>query len=88
MPAAPSLKAVLLGGGFLLPTKVGAGQLQPYFRYQKFDADAGTQTKQSDLGLNYIIDGSAAKISGTLTKTEVTAKSSTNMFVLGLQLQL
>lgn len=80
--------ATLLGGGFLFPTKVGAGQFQPYFRYQKFDADGtGVQTKQSDLGLNYIINGSSAKVSGTYTKSDKTATASTDMFVLGLQLQ-
>ncbi len=81
-------KAMLLGGGFLFPTKMGWGQFQPYLRYQKFEAEGtGAQTKQTDIGLNYIIDGSSAKLSGTYTKSEQTALASTNQFVLGLQLQ-
>jgi hypothetical protein len=81
-------KAILGGAGFLLPTKIGIGQFQPYYRYQKFDADGAlTDSKQHDFGLNYIIDGPNAKISGTYTKLERTALPDTKMFVVGAQLQ-
>lgn len=80
-------KASMLGTGFLFPEKVGWGKLQPYYRYQQFDADGtGVRTMQSDLGLNYVIDGSRAKVSGTYTKLKVAAVE-TNSFVLGLQWQ-
>lgn len=80
-------KASMFGAGFLFPEKVGWGKLQPYYRYQQFDADGtGVRTMQSDLGLNYVIDGSRAKISGTYTKFKVAAVQ-TNSFVLGLQWQ-
>jgi len=80
-------KATLLGGGFLLPGKVGSGKFQPYLRYQSFEEDVtAVQTKQTDVGLNYIIDGSSAKLSATYTKKDVAAVSA-NTFVLGMQLQ-
>ncbi len=80
--------AELFGAGYLLPTKMGWGKLQPYYRFQKFDADVSqVETKQSDYGLNYIINGSAAKVSATYTKNTQTATPDTNSFVVGLQLQ-
>jgi hypothetical protein len=81
-------KAMLAGAGFLFPTKFGVGQLQPYYRYQKFDADgAFTDSKQHDFGLNYIIDGPNAKISATYTKLERTALPDIKMVVAGVQVQ-
>lgn len=81
-------KASMVTAGFLFPTKVGWGKFQPYARYQKFKAD-GTDitTKQTDLGLNYIIDGSNAKISATYSKNSETLKADSNSVVIGLQLQ-
>jgi hypothetical protein len=81
-------KAAMFVGAFLFPQKVGWGKFQPYYRYQKFEADgAFPDTKQSDIGLNYIIDGPNAKISAEFTKKEVTALADQKMFVVGLQLQ-
>ncbi len=80
-------KALMFGSGFLFPEKMGWGKLQPYYRYQQFDADGtGVRTMQSDLGLNYVINGSRAKVSGTYTKLKVAA-AVTNSFVLGFQWQ-
>ncbi|NTV09203.1 MAG: porin [Zoogloea sp.] len=81
-------KAYLAGGAFLFPTKVGWGQFQPYVRYQKFKADVtSNETKQSDVGVNYIIDGANAKLSATYSKAESTGTDSRNAVILGLQLQ-
>lgn len=81
-------KAEMFVGAFLFPEKFGWGKFQPYYRYQKFDADGAlADTKQSDFGVNYIIDGPNAKISAEYTKKEVTALPDTKMFVVGLQLQ-
>lgn len=81
-------KASLADAAFLFPAKVGWGQFQPYVRYQQFETDGtGAKTKQADYGLNYIIDGSNAKLSATYTKGSVTTKPDTNSFVIGLQLQ-
>ncbi|MDZ4202779.1 MAG: porin [Gallionella sp.] len=80
-------KALMLGSGFLFPEKLGWGKLQPYYRYQQFDADGtGVRTAQSDVGLNYVIDGSRAKVSGTYTRLKVAA-AETISFVLGFQWQ-
>lgn len=80
-------KAYLAGVGYIFKDKVGLGQIQPFTRYQKFDADSNISTKQYDLGVNYIIDGYSAQVSGTYTKSEVTAQTSINKFVVALQLQ-
>ena len=81
-------KAGLVGAAYLLPGVVGWGKFQPVIRYQKFEADlTNVTTKQTDLGLNYIIDGHNARISATYSKTQVTALADTSRFILGLQLQ-
>ncbi|TWB70698.1 short chain amide porin [Nitrospirillum amazonense] len=81
-------KAYLVGGAFLIPAKVGWGQFQPTVRYQHFDADlTGISTSQTDLGVNYIIDGHNARISAEYVITSTTGKSDGNAVVLGVQLQ-
>ncbi|MDE1146000.1 MAG: porin [Azospirillaceae bacterium] len=80
--------AYLIGGAFLLPAKIGWGQFQPVARYQHFDADlTGISTSQTDLGLNYIIDGHNARISADYVMTSTTGKPDGNSVVLGVQLQ-
>lgn len=84
-------KAYLAGLGFIFADKVGWGQFQPYFRYQKFDRDTAPTLAEAkaqyDLGVNYIIDGFNAKVAATYSNTELTAGSDTNKFVVGVQLQ-
>jgi hypothetical protein len=64
-------KAWLFGGGFLFPQKLGWGQFQPFFRYQKFDRTLSNSTmKTTDLGLNYIIKGPNAKVVAQYSKME------------------
>jgi hypothetical protein len=98
-------KSYLLGAGYLFPQKVGWGQFQPYVRFQKFDRDEvlgtgdpiapqqfGADSKQYDIGVNYIIAGPNAKISATYSKNEFEVDgfdddNDTDAFVLGVQLQ-
>ncbi|MDX1915287.1 MAG: porin [Methylophilus sp.] len=79
--------AYLAGIGYIFSDKVGWGQFQPYFRYQKFEPDNNIETKQYDYGVNYVIDSFNAKVSATYSKTEVTATPDVDKFVVGLQLQ-
>jgi hypothetical protein len=80
-------KAYMAGAAWLFPGKVGWGQFQPYYRYQKFNASLGAagDVKNQDFGVNYIIKGPNAKISAQYTKFETLA---TDMwkFILGVQL--
>ena len=80
-------KAYLAGAGYIFKDKLGMGQLQPFTRYQKFDADNNITTRQYDLGVNYIIDGYNAQVSVTYSKTDVTSQTSINKVVVALQLQ-
>lgn len=78
----------LAGLAYLIPTKVGWGRFQPYLRYQTFDADLTNVTsKQTDFGVNYVIDGHNARLSATYSKAETSGQPDTDRFVLGLQLQ-
>lgn len=65
-------KAILLGAAWLFPAKVGWGQFQPYYRYQKFEPSAAglLDNEWQDFGVNYIIKGPNAKISAQYTKME------------------
>lgn len=93
-------KAYLLGTALLFPEVIGWGKFQPYFRYQKFNADstrgdggiasvdmASSDSKQFDYGVNYIIDGHNARLSATYTKNEATGIKDIDKFTVGLQLQ-
>ncbi|MCB1877131.1 MAG: hypothetical protein KDH88_14240 [Chromatiales bacterium] len=78
-------------GAYLLPGKVGIGQLQPHARYQSLDLDSGVETEQWEIGLNYIIDGHNARVSFTYGEREVDAPggdTDTDFFQVGLQLQI
>jgi hypothetical protein len=84
-------KATMISGAILLPTPMAGGQLQPFLRYQKFDREVSkTTNKATDVGVNYLLNGSNAKISAVYTKFEDTrlapAQTSTKQFVLGVQL--
>lgn len=48
---------------YLLPGKVGIGQLQPYVRYTNNDGVKTPDSSEYEAGLNYIIDGHNARIS-------------------------
>lgn len=78
--------AYMLGGAYLIPGDVGIGRFQPFVRYQKFEPDNAAATKVMDLGVNYVIKGHDARITGMYSRTEVGAVD-TDKFVVGVQLQ-
>lgn len=80
-------KAYSAGLGYIFSQKVGWGQFQPFVRYQKFNPDDNIDTKQYDLGLNYVIDGYNAQISSVYSNKKVTGLSSINAFMVTGQFQ-
>jgi len=48
---------------YLMPGKVGIGQLQPYVRYTANEGENTTDRDEYEAGLNYIIDGHNARVS-------------------------
>ncbi|MFN4329190.1 MAG: porin [Limnobacter sp.] len=80
--------AYLLGAAFLFPEKVGIGKIQPFVRYQKFEADPGVAvlvTKQSDIGSHYVIDGFNARLGLTYSNLERTGLKDQNSVILSMQ---
>lgn len=80
-------KAYSAGAGYLFFREVGWGRFQPFTRWQRFNADNDTDTRQIDVGLNYVIDGHNAHISATYSNTEVSNGPDADRFVIALQLQ-
>ena len=79
-------KAYSAGAAFIFSDAVGWGRLQPYARYQKFKPDTNIDTRQVDVGVNYIIEGYNAQIRAVYSKTKVAAADN-DKFVVSLQLQ-
>jgi len=75
------------GLGYIFNQKVGWGQFQPFVRYQKFTPDTNVDTKKYDLGVNYIIDGYNAQVSGVYSNTEVTGASDVSAISVAMQFQ-
>ncbi len=81
---------------YLLPSKMGWGKLQPVFRYQELNREAGTTHDRYDIGMNYIIGtagiggGHNARISAIYSKDDDPSLGveDVDRFKLGLQLQL
>jgi hypothetical protein len=85
-------KAMLVSGAYLFPGKVGWGQFQPFLRFQKFDRDvSNTDSKATDIGVNYVIKGHNARVTTQYTKLKDTrlapAPTDTRQFYVGVQLQ-
>lgn len=80
-------KAYSAAAGYIFEQKVGWGKLQPFTRYQKFSPDVSASVKQYDLGVNYIIDGYNAQVSGVYSKTKSGSSANLDKFVMALQLQ-
>jgi hypothetical protein len=80
-------RAYSAGLGYIFNQKMGWGQLQPFARYQKFTPDSNVDAKKYDLGLNYIIDGYNAQVSGAFSNTKVTGASDVKAFAVTLQVQ-
>ena len=84
-------KAYMVVAALLLPWEAGGGLFQPFVRYQQYDRDAsGTTSKATDVGVNYLLNGSNAKLSAVYTRFDDTrlapAQTTANQFVLGMQL--
>lgn len=80
-------KAYSAGAGYIFRDKVGWGQFQPFVRYQKFEAETDIDTRKYDVGLNYVIDGYNAQITGVYSETKVTGSGSDNAFNVSMQFQ-
>lgn len=80
-------KAYSAGVSYIFEQPVGWGQLQPFTHWQKFNPDSNTDTRQIDVGVNYVIDGFNAQLTAMYTNTKVTSSKSLDKFVLALQLQ-
>jgi hypothetical protein len=74
-------RAWLVGVGYIV------NRLQPFVRYQKFAADTGIDTRQGDVGVNYIIDGYNAQLAALYSRTTVTNVPNQSKFAVTLQLQ-
>ncbi len=80
-------KAYSAGLSYIFEHEVGWGRLQPFMRWQKFEPDTRADTKQVDLGVNYVIDGYNAQVSAVYSKTKISGNSNLDRFVIALQLQ-
>ncbi len=74
-------KAWLAGVGYIV------NSLQPFVRYQKFSADTGIDTRQGDVGVNYILSGYNAQLGAQYSRTKVTNAPDQSKFAVTLQLQ-
>ncbi len=88
-------RAYSAGASYIFERNVGWGRLQPFTRWQQFNADTRVDTDQLDWGVNYIIDGYNAQLSATYSTAKttgnptsaVTSNRSLDRFVFALQLQ-
>lgn len=85
-------KAYLATVEYMFPGQYGVGKLQPFVRLQSFNRDVSqTTNKQSDIGINYVMDGFNARISAVYSKLSDTrlvgALANQNQFILGYQFQ-
>lgn len=79
-------KSMIAGAAFMFPQQVGWGKFQPFYRYQKFDPDTGSEVKRNDIGVNYLIDGANARITGTYRTDKTGAAATVDSIIVGLQL--
>lgn len=80
--------AWLVSAGFLVPTPVGPGRIQPVLRYQQFDPKYAPGTsRQYNASLNYIIKGHNARLSLDYAHAETTGAPDRDRVTLGIQLQ-
>jgi hypothetical protein len=75
------------GAAYIFDQAMGLGKLQPFVRFQKFSPDTNIDTRQADVGVNYIIDGYNAQLSAVYSRTKMTASADQSKFVVALQLQ-
>ncbi|MEK8090130.1 porin [Thermithiobacillus plumbiphilus] len=72
---------------YMFPQAIGIGKFQPHVRYQKLNPDSGTDHERTDLGVNYVISGHDALISGIYSRDKFAGEEAANIFKLGVQLQ-
>ena len=94
--------------GYLYPEEIFGGKLQPHVRFQSFDADgsftglipnpavvtSNTDTEQTDIGVNFLLNGHSARISAVYSSIANTTEFPTpavdthntvHQFVIGTQ---
>ena len=91
-------ESFLILASYLAPKKTSIGgiqgKLQPYFRYQGFNRDMKNITNntgyksRTEAGINYVIDGFNAKITGLWYVDEGVGNTATNTGMLAMQFQL
>jgi hypothetical protein len=84
-------QSLLAAISWLTPTKIGIGQLQPNFRLQWADKDAGGlagNMKVYDVGLAYIVDGFNNRWHLNYRHVDPEHGKATDMIQLGAQLQI
>lgn len=80
--------AYLASIGFLIPSEVGPGRLQPVVRFQQFDPKGFSgHDRQYDASLNYIIKGHNARISLDYARFTSSFGPNSHLITLGAQLQ-
>jgi hypothetical protein len=79
---------------YLIPGKLGWGQLQPHIRYQGFDEvetsprnPTASNEARWDIGVNYVMSGHNARVSMVYTHRGFSGPSKEGMFTIGTQFQ-
>lgn len=80
-------KAYSAGLSFIAAQAMGWGKLQPFVRFQKFSPDTKVDTRQTDVGVNYIIEGYNAQLSAVYSNTKVGNNPKNGKVVVAMQLQ-
>lgn len=60
---------------YLIPEKVGIGRFQPYSRYTWVQPTGSTNRKETEAGVNYVIDGHNARISAFWQYGDIASKT-------------
>ena len=87
--------AFFVSAAYLLPNKIGIGQLQPYVRYVENSPDGshfGGDSDLYELGTNYIISGHNARLNFNYTSGDASLTGrpgrDVDTFSVGVQFQL
>lgn len=97
LPQNSELGGFYVKAGYLLPSKVGMGRLQPFFRHENRDYHLTSgygDSKWNSIGANYYIDGQKLKVTAELANVKFDKPNPTNpsqrnynQATLGLQFQ-
>ena len=87
--AAVSNSAYYVQGSYMLPASNALGRLRPYARFEQVDPTDSAKREKWSLGLEYVINGHNAKLSGVLGRDDDKEQSGASNFLLfGLQFQI